>query len=84
MHRTTPEFWSRFDSLPEATQRIARRNFEQLKRDPRYPSIRFRKIGEYWSARVGLPYRALAIEDGDDFIWVWIETHAEYDRIVGR
>ena len=31
----------------------------------------------------GLSDRAIAVEDGDDFIWVWIGTHAEYDRITG-
>jgi hypothetical protein len=24
----------------------------------------------------------VAVEDGADMIWVWIGTHAEYDRIV--
>ncbi len=64
-------------------QRIARRNFELLTGNPRHPSLRFGKVGKYWLVRVGRAYRALAKEDGDDFIWVWIGTHAEYDRIVG-
>jgi hypothetical protein len=32
--------------------------------------------------RVGLHYRALAVEDGDDLIWFWIGTHAQYDAII--
>jgi hypothetical protein len=27
-------------------------------------------------------YRALAIEDGNNFIWVWIGTHDEYERMI--
>jgi hypothetical protein len=27
-------------------------------------------------------YRALAIEDGADIVWVWIGTHAEYDTMI--
>ena len=83
MHRTTPAFWSHFERLPEAAQRVARRNFERLKENPRHASLRFKKVGRFWSVRVGLSYRALAVEDGDDFIWVWIGSHADYDKIVG-
>ncbi len=82
MHRTTPEFWTRFAHLPESVQRSARRNFQRLKDNPRYASLRFKKVGDYWSVRVSRSYRALAIEDGEDFIWVWIGGHEEYDRLI--
>lgn len=82
MHRTTPQFWKRFDALPKEVQELARKNFELLKRDPRHPSLQFKRLGEHWSARVGLHYRALAVEDGSDFVWVWIGTHAEYDKVI--
>lgn len=84
MHRTTPEFWSRLERLPESAQIVASRNFQRLKEDPRHPSLRFKKIGRYWSVRVGRSYRALAEEDGDDFIWVWIGDHDEYLRVLGE
>ena len=83
MHRTTPQFWERFEKLPESIQSLARRNFELLKQNSGYPSLRFKKVGRFWSARVGLNHRALAIEDGPDFIWVWIGDHDEYDRLIG-
>jgi len=44
--------------------------------------LHFKKVGAFWSARVGIHYRALAFEDKDDFIWVWIGTHEEYDRLI--
>ncbi len=27
-------------------------------------------------------HRALAVEDGNDFIWVWIGIHDEYERMI--
>jgi hypothetical protein len=82
VHRTTPQFWERFYNLTESIQKLARKNFELLKADSKHPSLHFKKVGDYWSARVGLHYRALAIEDEGDYIWVWIGSHAEYDKLI--
>lgn len=82
MHRTTPQFWRRFGQLPESVQRVARRNFRLLDADPRHPSLHFKKVGKFWSVRTGLSHRALAVEDGEDYIWVWIGGHDEYDRLI--
>ena len=83
MHRTTPRFWIQFERLPEFEQRVARRNFRLLESDPRHPSLRFRKVGRFWSVRTGHAHRALAVEDGGVFIWIWIGSHDEYERLVG-
>lgn len=82
MHRTTARFWGCFHALPEPIQKLARRNFELLKENPRHPSLRFKKVGKLCSARVGRNHRALAMEDDDGYIWVWIGTHKEYDRLL--
>ena len=82
MHRTTPKFWQRFYKLPLPIQRLARKNFELLKQSPAHPSLHFKKVGDYWSVRVGLSHRVLAVEDDGDYIWVWIGDHNEYDRII--
>ena len=82
MHRTTERFWRCFDKLPEAIQELANRNFQILKADPKHPSLHFKKVGTFWSARIGFDHRALAVEDGPDFIWVWIGTHDEYERMI--
>ena len=81
MHRTTERFWKCFDRLPTPLQSTAKNNFELLKTDPSHPSLHVKKVGTFWSARVGISHRALAVEDGNDFIWVWIGTHDEYERI---
>ena len=82
MHRTTPQFWKYFKGLPESVQTVAKKNFELLKTDSMHPSLHFKKIGKVWSARAGINHRALAVEDGDDYIWVWIGAHDEYERII--
>ena len=83
MHRTTPGFRRALERLPEGVQRVARRNFRLLVENPRHPSLHFKNVGTYWSARVGRDYRALAVEDGADFVWVWIGRHDEYGRLIG-
>jgi hypothetical protein len=61
----------------------ADRCFELLKAESRHPSLHFKKIGKFWSARVGLQFRALAVEESsNDLIWVWVGSHAEYDRLL--
>ena len=83
MHRTTPAFWRRFEELPDSVQRVARQNFILLRENPRHPSLHFRKVGAFWSARVGATHRALAIEEDGDFTWVWIGHHDQYMRRIG-
>lgn len=83
-HRTVESFWKCFDALPQDVQRLANENFELLKANSFHPSLHFKKIDELWSVRVGMHYRALATQSGDDAIWFWIGTHAEYDAILKR
>jgi hypothetical protein len=40
-------------------------------------------VGRFWSARVGISHRALAVESDRGLVWFWIGEHAEYDKIVG-
>ena len=83
-HVASPQFWQRYDKLPKHIQSLADRTFETLKRDPSHPSLQFKPAAGYWAARIGLRYRALAIRDGDDLIWFWIGSHAEYDGLLKR
>jgi hypothetical protein len=78
-------FWERYGGLPNGVRELADKNFQLLQRNPRHPSLQFKKVGNFWSAKVGLAHRALAVEDGEDFLWVWIGTHDDYERmIMGR
>ena len=82
-HSASKRFWQHLAALPEPIQRLARKNYDLLKSDPKHPSLHFKKAGRFWSIRVGVSYRALGIEGDEGIVWFWIGTHAEYDRFVG-
>jgi hypothetical protein len=63
------KFWTAYEALPRQIRRLADENYELLKRDARHPSQQFKKVGKYWSVRVGLHYRALAVEVDDGYLW---------------
>jgi hypothetical protein len=79
-HFASPDFWSSYRALPEAIQKLADKNFEIMKANPMHPSIRLKKAGIFWSARVGIQYRALAKEREEGLIWVWNGHHSQYDH----
>ena len=82
-HDASSAFWARYRSLPRDVQQLADDAFDRLRQDPHHPSLRFKKIGRLWSARVGSHHRALAAEIADGLLWFWIGTHAEYDTLLG-
>ena len=81
-HRATPGFWRCYHGLPAEIQRLADGCYALLQQDSRHPSLHLKKVGRFWSVRVGLHYRAVAVEDGADLVWFWIGSHAEYDRLL--
>jgi hypothetical protein len=83
-HRASIKFWKYYEQLPPDVQRLADQAYELLKRDPRHGSLHFKKVGRYWSARVGIHYRAVAVQEGDNFVWFWIGHHSEYDKLIRR
>ncbi|KQT45102.1 hypothetical protein ASG43_12410 [Aureimonas sp. Leaf454] len=82
IHHATQSFWTAYDGLPQGIRALADRNFQLLKTDPHHPSLHFKRVGRFWSARVGLAYRALGVEDEGRMIWFWIGSHADYDRLI--
>ncbi len=83
-HRATPRFWACYRRMPLAIRELADRCYQLLLTDPRHPSLHFKRVGRFWSVRVGLRHRALAIEEDGVMIWVWIGTHADYDKLIQR
>ena len=83
-HRTTSRFWDCYWSLSPKTREVADKSFSLLRENPRHPSLHCKRIGEFWSARIGAGYRALAVPvpEGQNYIRVWIGTHDEYERLI--
>ena len=82
-HHASPDFWTCYRKLSPSVQELADRAFALLKADPRHPSLHLKKVGSFWSARVGLHHRAIGVVVPDGVLWFWIGTHAEYDTLVG-
>lgn len=71
--------------LPKEKQLKATRAYNLLRDNPRHPSLHFKKVGLYWSARVDDSVRVVATEDENgDMVWFWIGEHQEYDRLLRR
>ncbi len=83
-HFASSRFWSCYDQLPAEVRVQADKQFALLKQNASHPSLHFKKTGRYWSARVNLSVRALAVVDGQDLVWFWIGDHREYERLLKR
>jgi len=68
--------------IPAFARALADKNFTLLKSDPRHPSLRLKKVGAYYSARIGSANRALGVEVPDGILWIWIGNHADYETLI--
>ncbi len=80
-HLADHDFWKAYNELPLAIRKQADKSFE-LPKKPNPPSLHFKKIGCRWWTRVGIHYRALALETEGGFLWYSIGSHSEYDRLI--
>ena len=83
----TRAFRKRLEALPPAIQAKAADAFRIFKTDPFHQSLSFKQIHSsrpVFSARVGHNHRALALREGDTWVWFWIGHHSEYDNLVKR
>lgn len=81
-HFTSTDFWECYRQLPADIRGLADKNYELLKHDPRHPSLHLKRIEELWSVRVGHHYRALGIDAPEGIQWIWIGSHADYDKLL--
>jgi hypothetical protein len=82
---TATEFRKLFANLPKQVQEHTRAAYRQFKKDPSYPSLRFKKVHPelpIYSARINKSYRAVGQLDGDTVIWFWVGSHAEYNSLL--
>lgn len=81
-HKTASGFWKCYEHLPIDIQDLADKNFLLLKDNPAHPSLQFKKVGKVWSVRIGSNYRAIATQIEEGYLWIWIGTHSEYDKLL--
>ena len=83
---TTREFRDLLTAMPAQVQKQARDAYAIFQQNPSHPGLRFKQVNAgppaVYSARVSIGYRALATVDGDEVVWFWIGSHADYDRLL--
>ena len=82
--RAVSSFWDGYWRLPERVRKIADEQYRLWGENPNHPSLRFKNVARFWSARVTRGYRALGVMDGDSIIWFFIGSHSEYERLIKR
>lgn len=81
-HIAVNSFWDMFGKLPYDIRINAKKLFELLKSNPYHPSLHLKKVNDYWSIRIGVKYRALGIQKGEEIIWFWIGKHDDYEKML--
>ena len=84
---TTERFRKALKHLPPRVQRQAKEAYKLFSTDPHHPSLRFKSVHStrpIYSVRITTDYRALGIRDGDEIIWFWIGSHADYDKVISQ
>lgn len=78
--RTTRSFREAYTTLPSHIKVRARIAYKLWRATPNLPGLRFKRVGDLVSVRIGRDYRALGLLEGDTVYWYWIGSHDEYDR----
>jgi hypothetical protein len=83
---TTARFRRLLSNLPADVQRSAKKAFRIWLANSGHPSLEFKKLQgtktPTYSARVGIHWRVVAARSGDDYVWLWIGSHSDYDKVV--
>ena len=85
--RTTKSFRSALEALPPPIRAQARNAFKLFSSSPNHPGLHFKRVYRtqpVYSVRISAKYRAVGSVAGDEIIWFWIGSHADYDKLLAR
>ena len=83
--KRTKRFKQLFRALPKEVQEQANAAYRLFKDDPYHSGLFFKQVDTkppLYSVRIGLHYRALGVKQDNTIVWVWIGSHAEYDKFL--
>ena len=83
--KATRRFWKCYKALEPDLKRQAKDSYLKFKKDPYYLVLNFKQIHStkpIYSVRISLEYRALGVFNENTIIWMWIGSHAEYDKLI--
>ena len=84
---STERFRETLEQLPKETRRNAQEAYRLWQQDPQHPSLQFKRIHSTkpdYSVHVGLGWRAVGLRRGDNMVWYWIGSHADYEKLISR
>jgi hypothetical protein len=81
-HSASASFWDLYENLPSSIRELADKNFSLLKTNLNHPSLHLKKLGKYWTVRVGRKHRVVGVEMDEGILWFWIGKHSEYDKLI--
>jgi len=82
---TTKRFRALYDEFPAEIQNQVRRAYRLFQDNPSHPSLRFKPVHTtqpIYSVRIGQGYRAVGVVSGEEIVWYWVGSHADYDRLL--
>ncbi len=85
--QTTKRFRQCLARLPDDVRRQAGKAYELFIRNPRHPSLRFKRVHAtqpIYSVRISIHHRAVGVLSGDDILWFWIGTHSDYESLLAE
>jgi hypothetical protein len=80
----TESFRKLYADLPLEIQKLADEKYRLFKQNPLHPSLKFQAKGKVWTFAIGRSYRAIARRFGNDLHWVWVGSHEDYNKVLGR
>ena len=83
MHKRTLAFREAYQALPSDIRDLADSKFRLLKQNHLHPSLYWKPMGNgYVRVRVGRSYRAIAVERGVDYVWIWIGHRQDFETYL--
>ena len=76
-------FWKLYRGLPIEVRITTGVAYQKFRQNPAHPGLqleRLRKDPRLWSVRVNRDYRAVARRYEDEWVWIWIGSHKDFDR----
>jgi len=85
--RTTKRFRQCLARLPDDVRRQAGKAYELFIRNPRHPSLRFKRVHAtqpIYSVRISINHRAVGVLTGGEILWFWTGTHSDYESLLAE
>lgn len=83
--KRTRQFHELYDALPKGVQKQADKAYEMFVLDEHHPGLNFKSLEidiAWYSVRIGINYRAVCVLDPPNWVWFWIGSHADYDKLL--